>query len=180
MYHSATLINRFGTVNITATGVGRSAANTAQIDYFTLNCSYSSSNEPLQGRLSAGYNCIVAKVSGNISASKPNNYFHDGTNRLKFFELMGTINETFAGVATSNETLNSSGCIYHLGYNGIACTPTQANAGYNRLITIYVGDGSSEEADRAVLNQYLANSDWTQYAGKLDIWYNYQGEYRQE
>ena len=182
-YHSVIGVsgtNIYNNVTLIGGWVSRSGGQTVPINNFTFSGNYNSSNNPLQGRLSAGYNCIVAKIGGNLTASNPNNYFHSGTNRLKFFELMGTINETFVGVATSNETLNSSGCIYHLGYNGIACTPAQANADYLRLTTIYVGDGSSEDADRAVLNQYLANTDWTQYAGKLDIWYNYHGEYREE
>ena len=66
--------------------------------------------------------------------------------------------------------------ILHLGYNGIAGTPAQLING--SVAIIYVGSGESQAADLAVLNRYLADPDWTQYASKLDIWYNYNGEYK--
>ena len=187
IYHSvlgSNSDNLYNAVSLTGTSVNRSGTQHVFINYFTLNGSYSSSNNPSQGGISYGYSCVVAKVSGNISASSPNNYFHSrhGTIRLKFFEVMGTINETFAGVSSDNESLNSSGCIYHFGYNGVACTSTQANIDYNRLITIYVGDGSSESHDLEILELYRQDEDWKPYveSGKVDIWYNYHGEYREE
>lgn len=43
---------------------------------------------------------------------------------------------------------------------------------------IYVGDGTSQAADQAVLDMYLADSSWASYSSKLDLWYNYTGEYK--
>ena len=66
----------------------------------------------------------------------------------------------------------------HLGYNGVAGTVAALHPEYTRLTKIYVGDGTSQAGDQAVLDQYLADSGWAQYSSKLDLWYNYTGEYK--
>ena len=38
---------------------------------------------------------------------------------------------------------------------------------------IYVGDGSSALHDNAILEDYLANTDWATVSSQLDTWYNY-------
>ena len=97
---------------------------------------------------------------------------------MVFFEVLGDITSTGGNLFNKVK----SGCIYHLGYNGVVtATPAYLTRGNNAGITkIYVGDGSSQAADQAVLDQYLADSDWAAYASKLDLWYNYvqsSGEY---
>jgi hypothetical protein len=136
-------------------------------------------------------NMEVLKVGGNYSHTAGNPPFlytynqaqyRDGQSHLTFIEVMGTItglvNPNYNGASTIG-----ANWILHLGYDGIAGTPNDATVtGGNgrRLYKVYVGDGSSEEHDQEILNQYLADDAWSAYASKLDIWYNYHGEYRQE
>ena len=93
--------------------------------------------------------------------------------RLAFVELDGR----FVSGGLLINTGYASGAILHLGYNGVAGTPTQLLNDAN-ISTVYVGSGESQAADQAVLNQYLADPDWAQYASKLDLWFNYSGEYK--
>lgn len=44
---------------------------------------------------------------------------------------------------------------------------------YNTTFKLYVGDGSSESHDNAILADYLADSKWANYSSRLDTWYNY-------
>lgn len=126
---------------------------------------------------------------GNYTASRGwlcHTYSSTNTSHLAFVEIMGTISLSGSGYvlySSGNEACDS-GCILHLGYNGVACT---ANIGriwghlntLNRIGKIYVGDGSSQANDQAVLNAYLASSEWQSVAnssvalGKLDLWWNY-------
>ena len=73
---------------------------------------------------------------------------------------------------------SQSGGIIHLGYNGIACTPAQAGAVNAAVAYVYVGPGISAQGDAAILDQYLADSNWSQYASKLHTWYSYSGIYK--
>lgn len=183
VWHSAFCPGSYANVNLTCTTMSRGSVNNiAKIDNFIFNGSYYTQTS---GSSPSGYNCIIARVSGNLDAKYENNYFHSGVysgtrGRLKFFELMGGMTEIFKGVVYRDTYLDENGCIFHFGKNGIACTPAQANASFSSVITIYVGDGSSEEHDQEILNQYLADDAWSAYASKLDIWYNYHGEYREE
>ena len=136
-------------------------------------------------------NMEVLKIGGNYSHTAGNPPFlytynsatyRDGQAHLTFIEVMGTItgalNPNYNGASTIG-----ANWILHLGYDDIAGTPADATVtGGNgrRLYKIYVGDGSSEEHDQEVLNKYLADSNWSSYASKLDLWYNYHGEYREE
>lgn len=99
---------------------------------------------------------------------------------LNFVEFMGTITlSTGKLFYRDNNTSLGENAIIHLGYTqGIACAPDKIPASYNRIKKIYVGDGTSQAADQAVLDMYLADTDWAQYASKLDLWYNYSGEYK--
>jgi hypothetical protein len=121
--------------------------------------------------------CESIRVFGNISISggRPLTYSNSNVKKLRFFELMGAYN---GNKLNQGNTANhfTSNAVVHLGYNGIGATPSQVMANY--ASKIYVGDGSSASADNAVLSQYIANSEWSQYASKLDIWSNYQGEYK--
>ena len=97
---------------------------------------------------------------------------------VKFCELMGKFTGQIKFVQNNN-TLSSSGAIMHLGNTEIAGTPTLAQASLARLRKIYVGPGESQEGDQEVLDKYLANSAWASYSSKLDLWYNYTGEYKE-
>lgn len=101
---------------------------------------------------------------------------YGGTPRTMFVGVDGTVMVT--GTMFRNNNTIADGCILHFAGNGIAATPTQACASYSRLSKVYVGDGSSQAADEAVLALYLADADWAQYASKLDIWWNYNGPYK--
>ena len=90
---------------------------------------------------------------------------------------------TYSGgsiVGSSSTQYTASGFIYHFGYNGIACTPTQANASNGRVSKIYVGPGESQAGDQAILDQYLADSAWSAYSSKLATWWSYDGPYKEE
>lgn len=124
-------------------------------------------NSPIEEFVVDG-NIIHTIGSGSIINNRSNN------NSLKFAELGGTIDSK---IIYDNLDANSN-CIFHLKYNGIAGTPEQCNANFANVKKIYVGDGSSQAADQAVLNQYLSDSSWATYSSKLDLWYNYTGEYK--
>lgn len=96
--------------------------------------------------------------------------------KLKFIEILGSITATRPFM--QNLDIVTTGCIMHFGYNGVATTPSIACASYARVTKIYVGTGESEAGDQAVLDLYLADSAWSSYSSKLDLWYNYDGEYK--
>ena len=115
------------------------------------------------------------RIGGDIEIYVP---IVPANNALKFFECNGQITNAHANGMFLSPTNNA---IVHLGYNGICCTPSQlatATVISNKVTKIYVGDGSSQAGDQAVLNQYLADTDWATYSDKLDLWYNYSGEYK--
>lgn len=123
------------------------------------------------------------RVNGNITFTGSgttvlniNNNLISGTD-LSFVELLGTaaINKPLLNIPWN---FFKNGAIWHLGYNGVATNPTFVCASTGNISKIYVGDGSSQAADQAVLDQYLADSSWAQYASKLDLWYNYTGTYK--
>lgn len=114
------------------------------------------------------------RIGGNISASYALASMST-TGSFKFLEIGGT---------TSGSACSAipNGTIVHLGYNGIAGTPTSVitSSYISRVSAFYVGDGSSATHDDAILAQYLADTDWATYSAKLDTWYNYVqggGEY---
>ena len=125
------------------------------------------------------------RVKGDFNASNitSTNYYvivqpnHRGPGNLKFIEILGSVTAT-RPFGPGNAYGLGNDCIIHLGYNGVATTTDVACAWYNGITKIYVGDGSSQAADQAVLNQYLADTNWAQYASKLDLWYNYNGTYK--
>ena len=118
------------------------------------------------------------RIGGNMSinAGRPLTAT-TASQSLKFFELMGTY--TGKKLDQGNErNYFADNAIMHLGYNGIAATPEQVIARSDKLVKIYVGDGSSQAHDQAILNQYLEDSSWATYSTKLDTWYNYNGPYK--
>lgn len=112
------------------------------------------------------------RINGNYVATQSGSVFRDTSKPVLFVEMNGT---TSAMLMSANNGYHS-GAILHLGYNGVA--GTAANLYDSNLSQIYVGPGESQAADQAVLDQYLADPDWAQYSSILDIWYNYNGEYK--
>lgn len=98
-------------------------------------------------------------INGNVSRSYT---LVSGTN-IKFLELGGTYNFMLLPSGGTN-------IIAHLKYNGVAGTPT--NIRIAAVSKVYVDS-------QAVLNQYLADSNWSRYSSKLDLWANYNGDYKQ-
>lgn len=151
------------------------------------------------GNVSGGYSTAVVgaianaktytkevRFRGNFSSTTSNtNYYCIGASHnaaldsdFEFLEILGSVTASRPFFANQAYIIKSN-FIIHLGYNGVATTPTIACAGHSRVGKIYVGSGESEAADQAVLDQYLADSAWANYASKLDLWYNYEGEYKE-
>ena len=123
------------------------------------------------------------KIHGNCTFSANGYLIYAGsgkTSKVEFLEIGGTASGSgrlFYGNAAHSLV---DGFIIHLGYtSGVAGTATFCCASYSRIAKIYVGDGSSAANDQAVLDMYLADSGWAQYSSKLDLWYNYSGDYKQ-
>lgn len=137
--------------------------------------------QPYSGPIFGNSNNREVHIVGNInctnaSAAKLANI---ANSKLKFVEVGGVINNAGAIIGT-NSAACDNGFIWHFAKtDGIACSPTIASVSNSRVSKVYVGDGSSQEADQAVLNMYLADTDWAQYTSKLDLWYNYTGEFKQ-
>ena len=117
-------------------------------------------------------NCELSS-SGNILRTNSNG---SATRPLKFGELLGTAGNSAGRFCT--EACLHSGFIMHLGYLGVACLPTFISASSVNVSKIYVGPGESQAGDQAILDQYLADEAWAEYSDKLDLWYNYDGEYK--
>ncbi len=95
---------------------------------------------------------------------------------LELIEIMGTITNP---INTAYKP--SHNYILHLGYNGIAtATPSNVDANLSYTTKIYVGPGESQAGDQAILDQYLADSAWSAYSSKLDLWWNYDGPYKED
>ena len=114
--------------------------------------------------------CRVTGGLREIAVYSGHNLMNGSNGKTEFIEIGGSI--AISGkVIAKNTGLASGGCILHLKYNGVACTPTCAGASFARLTKVYVDS-------QAVLDQYLADSNWSAYASKLDLWSNYNGPYK--
>ena len=117
------------------------------------------------------------RVAGNISTSGSSaTLITNAGGKLKFIELMGR-NTGAAPFVAGNSALSVTGCIIHLGYNGVATTPALANATLDRVQVIYVGDGTDDDT---VLAAYQADANWSASSAlsKLAKWSSYEGEYK--
>ena len=85
-----------------------------------------------------------------------------GCSGLKFIEIGGTYNMYVPPT-------NGSNIIVHLKYNGIAGTPSYMIM--NTVSKVYVDNAT-------VLAMYQADSAWSSYTAKLDLWENYSGVYK--
>lgn len=115
---------------------------------------------------------FILRVKGNFNANKSNQEIYNQD--LVFFECGGQI--TSLDNAGTLYSKIKEGCIFHLGYNGVAGLAAyivRDASNFDKMSKIYVGDGSSAAHDNAILQQYLADTDWAQYSAKLDTWYNY-------
>lgn len=76
-----------------------------------------------------------------------------------------------AGYATTLGVTNASYILHFLEVN----PPTIVGDLYQaaRNVKVYVGDGSSAANDNAILQTYLADSNWAGYSSIIDTWYNY-------
>lgn len=100
---------------------------------------------------------------------------------IRFVRLIGT--GSGSGSLARDAILSSNGCIIYLGYDTVTndtvpCTPTFIKADNSRVTKVYVGDGSSSAHDSAIMQKYLDDTNWASYSSKLDLWYNYNGQYR--
>lgn len=136
------------------------------------------------------------KINGDFVGKNDSNglvhTYSNGESQLKFVEIIGQCSGRMLYNSAVPATAIGSGAIFHLAYSAKVTasltdifsdnhTNPRTNGGnIGRVLKIYVGDGSSEEHDQAILDQYLADDAWSAYASKLDLWYNYHGEYREE
>lgn len=123
----------------------------------------------------------VNKVSGNYYCADHQVpcglYTTNGFESFDFLEVCGLCD---AILYRTNGNPNTNQRIIHLGYNGIAGNKNVLFAtGIWDVNKIYVGDGSSQQNDQAVLDLYLADSDWSELSDILDLWYNYNGEFKE-
>ena len=111
---------------------------------------------------------FLGDLVGNFGASGVY-HTYSTTKSLEFIEVLGEMTNVKL-LYGSNELV--SGAIMHLGYNGVAGTPTQIMAGgASKISTIYVNSQS-------VIDAYAADADWAQYSSKFDLWSNYNGVYK--
>jgi hypothetical protein len=115
-------------------------------------------------------NLVELRIFGNCSAGNATfgiNY----PEFPKFIEIMGNVTST-------NKLFRGGSPILHFGYGQkITASPTTINVGV--ASKIYVGPGNSEEEDQTILNEYLADEAWAAFSNKLDLWYNYNGQYKE-
>ena len=118
------------------------------------------------------------RIKGNYTTTRGAViYWTNQTSHLAFLELNGRITGDYLTYPGAGYAANG---ILHLGYAGLAGTPAQFQVQDNALSKIFVGDGSSQAADQAILSLYLADPDWAAYSSKLDLWYNYNGQYKED
>ena len=192
VWHSAIYPGVYNNVNLSCGGVTRGAGNRARVNNLIINGGgFTTDYNPGTARYNSPYDSAIIKVSGNLNAVNQGIYMHSGVySKLKFFETMGSFTGQFSGLVRLETDLDSNGCIFHLVKNGIACNPEQVAVAFSRITKIYVGDGSSEESDQAIYDLYAEDTGaggWndqteggTSYMSKLDLWYNYHGEFREE
>jgi len=116
------------------------------------------------------------RVTGDVDFGTTTGNNFVGGSSIEFLEIMGSI------ISPSSPILSScaNGCIVHFGKAGVACTPDKilSSNQLSKLQTIYVGDGTNDDA---VLALYQADPDWqadTTMLGKLAKWSDYNGDYK--
>lgn len=148
---------------------------------------YSNSTSAQRAIFSSSATLRALRVWGNINRTAYNGSLivSAGNNtkvKIVFVELLGKFMNNDYGHFYAGSGIVPANTIIHLGYdtitnNELPCTPTRADAGYSNVVKIYVGTGESLAKDQAILDMYLADIDWAAYSSKLDLWYNYDGEF---
>lgn len=114
---------------------------------------------------------FVLKISGDVYPRNSSQFIYNED--VVFIEIGGQIILPSTTCGMYNRV--KQGCVIHLGYNGIAVSRVNYLMRSTTIISyidkIYVDS-------QAVLDQYLADSDWSQYSSKLDLWSNYTGPYK--
>lgn len=115
-----------------------------------------------------GSGATELRIKGNCTAGGNLGLWYGNISGLRFFEVLGNI--------TTNSIIfygTHRNVIAHLGYNGVI-TANPETARFGNIGNIYVGPGNSQAEDEAILNQYLANSNWANYTSKLATWWSYK------
>lgn len=183
---NSTWLNGGGKANATSVfrtsgNLTKTSANTYYIGNWAKYFIGGDLNQPYNGPIIGNSNNTEFHIAGNLNFTNASGgtLANVGGCKLAFVEVGGVVSNTKASINANNANGCINGFIWHFAKtDGIACSPTVAAASYSRVAKIYVGDGSSQANDQAVLNMYLADTDWAQYSSKLDLWYNYSGQYK--
>lgn len=130
---------------------------------------------------------ISFRVFGTFNSR--NGWIHSSygsvTEKFEFCEILGDVIITGGRGLLYNTASQAciDGFIFHFGYNDVISAPPEKVMSdsadtQNKVAKIYVGDGSSRQSDETVLAKYLADPEWSTYSDKLDIWWNYNGIYK--
>ena len=158
-----------GTLRI-AGSIGTSTGNNYNLNFETIDIG-GDINPSIGNRYLFNANTLrTLKIGGNLTAS-----YLLTTANCDFIGVNGIITSSTTrtfGTATRN-------AILHFGYSGggiavnfdrLASNLTNFNTYYS---AIYVGDGSSQAHDEAVLADYLNDAGWSQVSSKLHTWWSY-------
>ena len=136
--------------------------------------------QPFAEQIFGSSNNREIHIGGDLRCTNESRAFliFSANTKLIFVEVGGVIiNE--GAIINSNVSGCADGFMWHFAKtDGIACSATVASVSLSRVSKVYVGDGSSSENDQRVLDMYLADAEWSQYSSKLDLWYNYNGEFK--
>ena len=129
-----------------------------KIIHVTGNITYSTNGSAFLFRSSYTEQLII---DGNFTGS----YTLCASTALKFLDIGGTYSQTIPPNGISN-------LIVHLRYNGVAGTPNRLRMNTaNAVSKVYVDSAT-------ILAAYQADSAWSAYSAKLDLWENYNGTYK--
>ena len=196
-------VARFGTLTVNANVSASISHPTVSTNHVIINGNFTKT----AGTAFTGPYTKSLMINGNVILNGGLHYSGSGvTSQLELIEITGTVTtpsgHTMFFYYPANSMYAPPGCSIHLAYNGIAATPAQVFTGYlgegnyqlygPDQVTfgyIYVGDGSSEQADQAVYDLYAADTGaggWndqtqggTSYMSKLKLWYDYDGPYKE-
>ena len=173
---------RYGKIVVNGNLTHNIASGNISTNHVVINGNFSNSYQTQ----AFGAYCKSIRVAGNWDNSGFAIYAGSGkTSQFEFLEVMGVISGSGRLFFSQAAPSQKSGCIVHLGYNGIGSTPgmifktSNGSIVTTRISKVYVGTGESQAGDQAILDQYLADTDWAAYSSKLDLWYNYTGTYKE-
>lgn len=158
--------------------ISRAANNRIQFNKIYIDGNYS--NTAASYVWTTNPNFKVFRLKGNYSVTGSAvglcYTYTNGASQFAFCEVLGDVVGLLVTTYGSNAVAN--GIIFHFGKDGlITGTPDQvfttSTNTRGRIGKIYVGDGSSEAHDNAILALYTADANWSAMSSKLDTWYNY-------